>query len=161
MGKAFAVFSPAMGLSAMLGPMISGGLIGLNLFGTGWRMIFLVNIPIGIAALAAGARYLPAAPARPDRVPARPAGRRAGRRGDVPAGVPAGAGPRAGLARPGCSAMLAASVAVLAGFGWYQVRRKRAGASAADRAGHLRQPRLRSPASRSRSRSSARWAASC
>ncbi len=41
-----------MGLSAMLGPIVSGGLIHADLFATGWRMIFLVNIPIGIAALA-------------------------------------------------------------------------------------------------------------
>jgi MFS family permease len=64
MGKAFAVFSPVMGLSAMLGPIVSGGLIGLDLFGTGWRMIFLVNVPVGLAALAAGAFFLPAVPAR-------------------------------------------------------------------------------------------------
>jgi MFS family permease len=64
MSRAFAVFSPVMGLSAMLGPIVSGGLIGLNLFGTGWRMIFLVNVPVGLAALAAGARFLPAVPAR-------------------------------------------------------------------------------------------------
>jgi EmrB/QacA subfamily drug resistance transporter len=125
MGKAFAVFSPAMGLSAMLGPVISGGLISLNLFGAGWRMIFLVNIPIGIAALA-GARYLPAAPAQPSAS-----------RLDLPGAAMAGAGmfllvfPLAQGHELGWPvwvlAMLAASAAVLGGFGWYQVRRKRAG----------------------------------
>ena len=59
MGKAFGVFGPVMGLSAMLGPIASGGLISLNVAGTGWRMIFLVNVPVGVAALAAGARLLP------------------------------------------------------------------------------------------------------
>lgn len=49
-----------MGLSAMLGPIVSGGLIGLDLAGTGWRMIFLVNLPVGAFALATGARLLPA-----------------------------------------------------------------------------------------------------
>ena len=60
MGKAFGVYGPVMGLSAMLGPIASGGLISANVFGTGWRMIFAVNVPVGLAALAFGARLLPA-----------------------------------------------------------------------------------------------------
>jgi MFS family permease len=59
MGKAFGVFGPVMGLSAMLGPIVSGGLIALNLAGTSWRMIFAVNVPVGLAALVIGARLLP------------------------------------------------------------------------------------------------------
>jgi EmrB/QacA subfamily drug resistance transporter len=62
MGKALGVFGGAMGLSAMLGPIVSGGLIDLDLFSSGWRMIFLVNLPVGLAALALGARLLPNAP---------------------------------------------------------------------------------------------------
>src|ERR1700730_16829718 len=60
MGKAFGVFGPVMGLSAMAGPIVAGSLINLNLLGTGWRMIFLVNVPVSIFALAAGAKFLPA-----------------------------------------------------------------------------------------------------
>ncbi len=60
MGKAFSVYGPVMGLSAMVGPIASGGLIGANVFGTGWRMIFLVNVPVGLVALVLGARLLPA-----------------------------------------------------------------------------------------------------
>src|SRR5579862_8616445 len=59
MGKAFGVYGPVMGLSAMLGPIVSGGLIDLDLVGSGWRMIFLVNLPVGAFALIAGARLLP------------------------------------------------------------------------------------------------------
>jgi len=126
MGKAFAVFSPVMGLSAMLGPIVSGGLIGLDLFGTGWRMIFLVNVPVGLAAFAAGAFFLPA-------VPPRAAGTRLDLPGAALAGVamfllvfPLVQGHELGW--PGwLLGMLGASAAVLAGFGWYQVRRKRAG----------------------------------
>jgi EmrB/QacA subfamily drug resistance transporter len=59
MGKAFGVYGPVMGLSAMLGPIVAGGLIALDLAGTGWRMIFLVNLPIGALALFGGARLLP------------------------------------------------------------------------------------------------------
>src|SRR5689334_8316838 len=60
MGKAFGVYGPVLGLSAMLGPIVAGGLISANVLGTGWRMIFLVNVPVGLAALALGARTLPA-----------------------------------------------------------------------------------------------------
>ena len=63
-GKAFAVFSPVMGLSAMLGPVASGGLISADILGTGWRMIFLVNLPVGALALLAGARLLPSGRSR-------------------------------------------------------------------------------------------------
>ncbi len=64
--KAFAVFGPVMGLAAVLGPLLGGGLVNLNLLGSGWRAIFLVNVPLGIAAIVAGRRYLPrSAPATP------------------------------------------------------------------------------------------------
>jgi len=64
--KAFGVFGPIMGLAAIAGPLVGGGLVNLNLVGTGWRAIFLVNVPLGLAAIAAGRRFLPrTAPATP------------------------------------------------------------------------------------------------
>jgi MFS family permease len=64
--KAFGVFGPIMGLAAIAGPLVGGGLVNLNLLGTGWRAIFLVNVPLGLVALAAGRRFLPRnAPATP------------------------------------------------------------------------------------------------
>ena len=141
MGKAFGVYGPVMGLSAMLGPIASGGLISLNLFGTGWRMIFLVNVPVGLLALLLGGRLLPAgAPGglgAPDGLgaPGALAGR--GRRLDLPGAALAGAAmfllvfPLAqghDLGWPSwLFGMLAASVLILAGFAWYQLRRKNAG----------------------------------
>ena len=126
MGKAFGVYGPVMGLSAMLGPIVSGGLISLNVLGTGWRMIFLVNVPVGIAALAAGWRLLPAGAAFPRRA-----------RLDLPGAALAGAAmfllvfplvQGHDLGWPGwLDCLLAASVPVLAIFAWYQVRRGRAG----------------------------------
>jgi EmrB/QacA subfamily drug resistance transporter len=54
-GSAFALFGPVIGLSAMLGPIIGGALISANLFGSGWRLVFFVNLPLGlIAAFGAG-----------------------------------------------------------------------------------------------------------
>jgi len=49
-GKAFAVFGPVFGLGGILGPIIGGFIIQANLFNIGWRMVFVVNIPIGIVA---------------------------------------------------------------------------------------------------------------
>jgi EmrB/QacA subfamily drug resistance transporter len=64
--KAFGVFGPVMGLAAITGPLVGGGLVNLDLLGTGWRAIFLVNVPFGLAAIAAGRRFLPrSAPAAP------------------------------------------------------------------------------------------------
>ncbi|MDQ6805488.1 MAG: MFS transporter [Actinomycetota bacterium] len=64
--KAFAVFGPVMGLAAVAGPLLGGGLINLDVLGSGWRAIFLVNVPLGLAALMVGRRFLPrAAPAAP------------------------------------------------------------------------------------------------
>jgi EmrB/QacA subfamily drug resistance transporter len=64
--KAFGVFGPVMGLAAVAGPLVGGGLVNLDVLGTGWRAIFLVNVPLGLAAIAAGRRYLPrTAPATP------------------------------------------------------------------------------------------------
>jgi EmrB/QacA subfamily drug resistance transporter len=57
--KAFGVFGPVMGSAALFGPIIGGGLIGLDLFGTGWRMVFLVNLPLGIAAVVGALRVVP------------------------------------------------------------------------------------------------------
>jgi MFS family permease len=45
MGKAWAIFGPVSGLSAVLGPVVAGLLIDLDVAGTGWRSIFLVNVP--------------------------------------------------------------------------------------------------------------------
>ena len=57
---AFAIFGPVIGLSAVFGPLIGGALVDWNLFGSGWRLVFLVNVPIGIVAIVGAAKLLPA-----------------------------------------------------------------------------------------------------
>lgn len=59
LGKAFAVFGPVLGLGGILGPVVGGALIDADLFGLGWRAVFLVNLPIGLAALVTAWRILP------------------------------------------------------------------------------------------------------
>jgi EmrB/QacA subfamily drug resistance transporter len=57
-GTAFGTFGATIGLATITGPLVGGLLIQADLFGLEWRPIFLVNVPIGIVALAAAARYL-------------------------------------------------------------------------------------------------------
>ncbi|MFG1943063.1 DHA2 family efflux MFS transporter permease subunit [Nonomuraea sp. NPDC048826] len=59
LGKAFGMFGPFMTLGAVGGPLLGGWLVDADLFGTGWRMIFLINLPIGLAAVAGALRFLP------------------------------------------------------------------------------------------------------
>ncbi len=59
MPKAIGIYSMVMGLAAATGQLIGGILIHLDLAGSGWRAIFWVNVPIGIAAVALAPRLLP------------------------------------------------------------------------------------------------------
>src|SRR3954454_681886 len=53
-------FMAVFGMSSVLGPVIGGFFAGQeSLLGiTGWRWVFLINVPIGMAALAIVARVL-------------------------------------------------------------------------------------------------------
>ncbi len=58
-GKAFAILGSVIGVSTALGPIL-GGLI-IEAFGdaNGWRLVFWVNLPIGVVALIAAVKILP------------------------------------------------------------------------------------------------------
>jgi EmrB/QacA subfamily drug resistance transporter len=53
------MFGGIAGLAAVAGPLVSGLLVEHDLFGLGWRAIFLVNVPVGLAALVAAAIVVP------------------------------------------------------------------------------------------------------
>jgi EmrB/QacA subfamily drug resistance transporter len=57
-GTAFGMFGATIGLATITGPLVGGLLIEADLLGLQWRPIFLVNVPIGIAALAVATRCL-------------------------------------------------------------------------------------------------------
>jgi EmrB/QacA subfamily drug resistance transporter len=57
--KVYTVFGFLGGFSAALGPIVGGLLIDANWFGLGWRLTFLINLPIGVASIAAGVLLLP------------------------------------------------------------------------------------------------------
>lgn len=58
-GKAFSAFGPTLGLSAVGGPILAGVLIQADLFGLGWRAVFLINIVVGGAVILAAMKLLP------------------------------------------------------------------------------------------------------
>jgi EmrB/QacA subfamily drug resistance transporter len=57
--KAFGLFGPVMGSAAMVGPIVGGGLIALNIVHDAWRPVFLINLPVGLAATVAAIKLLP------------------------------------------------------------------------------------------------------
>src|SRR5260370_21540379 len=54
------IYSAVLAGGAVVGQVVGGLLISADLFGSSWRPIFLVNVPIGVVLLAVGARLLPA-----------------------------------------------------------------------------------------------------
>ncbi|MGO4461989.1 MFS transporter [Streptomyces sp. M-16] len=57
-GKAFGMFGAIIGLGAVSGPMLGALLTEWNIFGLEWRPIFLINLPVGIAAILMGRRFI-------------------------------------------------------------------------------------------------------
>jgi EmrB/QacA subfamily drug resistance transporter len=57
--RALGVYGTVMGLAAACGQLVGGALVQVNVFGLGWRAIFLVNVPIGAVGLALAPRLIP------------------------------------------------------------------------------------------------------
>jgi EmrB/QacA subfamily drug resistance transporter len=57
--RAISVYGMVMGLAAVSGQLIGGVLIRADLGGLGWRTIFWINVPLGVAALLASPRLVP------------------------------------------------------------------------------------------------------
>ncbi len=126
MAKAFAILGPVAGMSAVLGPILSGLLIDLDAFGLSWRTIFLINVPVGIYALVVGRRHIPAVAPEPGSTGLDVRGSLLGGIGLLALVYPLVQGRELGW--PAWTlAMLAGSVVVLVAFGVSQVRRARAG----------------------------------
>jgi MFS family permease len=58
--RALAFYPVALAGGAAAGQVLGGALISLNLYGSSWRPIFLVNVPVGAALLALATIRLPA-----------------------------------------------------------------------------------------------------
>ncbi|MGX8905863.1 MFS transporter [Streptomyces netropsis] len=57
--KAFGLYGMIMSLGGVLGPVLGAALTSADLFGLDWRPIFLINLPIGLATVLLGLRFLP------------------------------------------------------------------------------------------------------
>jgi EmrB/QacA subfamily drug resistance transporter len=57
--RAMSWFGVTAGIGAIAGQVLGGLLLDADLFGLGWRVIFLINVPVGVVALVFALRLLP------------------------------------------------------------------------------------------------------
>ena len=58
-GRAFGLYGASVGISTAIGPLLGGLLVQLGGADFGWRLVFYVNVPIGIVLLILARRMLP------------------------------------------------------------------------------------------------------
>jgi EmrB/QacA subfamily drug resistance transporter len=68
-GAAFGVYGATLGFASAIGLILGGVLTQANLFGWGWRTVFLVNVPIVLGSLVATVLVVPETRARSNRRP--------------------------------------------------------------------------------------------
>jgi len=126
-GRAFGVFGASVGLSTAVGPVAGGVILAVAGEPQGWRWVFLVNVPIGLAALVVASRVLPPSPMVDRRVLGQL---------DVPGAALLGGGvlcvllPLISAADGGLSRgwwLLVVAAALLALFAWWERRVSRRG----------------------------------
>ncbi|MFJ9363721.1 MFS transporter [Nocardia sp. NPDC101769] len=66
--RALAAYGAMISLGATAGLALGGALIGLDILGLGWRIVFLINLPVGLVVLVGAARLLPAIAVAPRRL---------------------------------------------------------------------------------------------
>ena len=62
--RALAAYGLSMGVAAVFGQLIGGALVQGDLLGLGWRMCFLINVPIGVVATVLAPRVIAESRAR-------------------------------------------------------------------------------------------------
>jgi EmrB/QacA subfamily drug resistance transporter len=60
-GRAFGLFGATIGVSTAIGPLLGGLLVQLGGTENGWRLVFYVNLPIGLLLLVLARKWLPVA----------------------------------------------------------------------------------------------------
>jgi MFS family permease len=56
--RALGLYGAVFGLASVIGQALGGALIALNLFGLGWRAVFLVNLPVALLVILFGTPLL-------------------------------------------------------------------------------------------------------
>jgi MFS family permease len=64
--KATALFGPVTGFAMLGAPILAGALVDANLWATGWRLVFLINVPLGALTLPLAIRSLPGGASHPN-----------------------------------------------------------------------------------------------
>ncbi|QEV18581.1 MFS transporter [Streptomyces alboniger] len=57
-GKVFGLFGMVVGLGAVSGPLLGALLTEWNILGLEWRPIFLINLPVGVAGIILGRKFI-------------------------------------------------------------------------------------------------------
>ncbi|MGW6915685.1 MFS transporter [Kitasatospora sp. NPDC054939] len=58
-GRALSVYGAVAGISVVVGQVLGGVLVAAELFGSGWRPVFLLNVPFAVLAALLALRYVP------------------------------------------------------------------------------------------------------
>ncbi|GAA2826098.1 MULTISPECIES: MFS transporter [Kitasatospora] len=58
-GRALSVYGAVGGIAVVIGQVLGGILVAADVFGTGWRSVFLINVPCALLALVLAVRYVP------------------------------------------------------------------------------------------------------
>ncbi|MFD7919270.1 MFS transporter [Streptomyces sp. NPDC059740] len=113
--RAVGVWGAIAGIAAATGPLLGGLLVSA----AGWRLVFFVNVPVGLVAMALTARRVRAVPGRPHRLD--PAGQVTSLLALAALALAMIEGGRTGVSRP---VVLAAAVFVLASLGFFLAERR-------------------------------------
>jgi len=116
--RAIGLWGSVFGLSIALGPVVGGALVD----SVGWRGVFWVNIPVGIAAIALTALFVPESRARTYRKPD-PLGQALIMAALGTLSYAIIEGPGRGWGTAPIAACFAVAAAALAAFGWHELRR--------------------------------------
>jgi EmrB/QacA subfamily drug resistance transporter len=65
--RALSLYAAVIAGGSVVGQVAGGLLVSADLFGTGWRPVFIVNVPIGIVLFVLAGRLLPATPGNASR----------------------------------------------------------------------------------------------
>ncbi|MFE9423442.1 MFS transporter [Kitasatospora sp. NPDC006697] len=57
--RALSIYGAAGGISVVIGQVLGGMLVQANLFGSGWRVVFLLNVPFALVAALLALRFVP------------------------------------------------------------------------------------------------------